>query len=247
VTAAVPELSLAVEHALGGFTLAARLEIDNDLVALIGPNGSGKTSLLLAILGIHRPGRGRIALGEEILFDAAGGIDRPSEARRLAYVPQDFGLFPHLTALQNVTFAIACRAEGESRAARVRRATEALARFRIAHLGSRHPAQLSGGERQRVALARVVATRPRALLLDEPTAALDVGARAEVRGLLAASVRELAIPTLFVTHDADDVRALATHIAVMDQGRIVACASAAAIRQAPPTPFAARLLTGTGP
>jgi len=234
-------LSIAVEWAVGTFVLDATLVVGAEPTAIIGPNGSGKTSLLLAVLGITTPQRGRISAGEEVLFDSASQVHLRPEERHFAYMPQDFGLFPHLTALQNVAFAIACRAPQEPRAARLRTAAACLERFGIAHLGTRHPAQLSGGERQRVALARTIAARPRALFLDEPTASLDVGARTEVRRLLAESIRELAIPTLVVTHDCGDVLALATRVAVMENGRIAACASVAEIQQAPPTPFAAKL------
>jgi len=239
-------LAFSLAQSVGAFALDAALEPGTSPVALIGPNGAGKTSLLLALLGIRKPARGRIALGAEVLFDSEHHVDVPPEERRFAYLPQDFGLFPHLTALENVAFAIACRGSGQPRRARRREAGACLARFGIAHLGPRLPAQLSGGERQRVALARATATRPRALFLDEPTASLDVGARAEVRALLAETIRALAIPTLIVTHDLGDVLALTTRVAVMEAGRVVACAELDRVRAEPPTAFAARLLRDGG-
>ncbi len=228
-------LTISIGQEFAAFSLDVSLEVGPEPLALVGPNGSGKTTLLLAILGIHRPQRGRIALDPEVLFDAQQGLHRPTEERRIAYVPQDYGLFPYLSAQQNVEFALRC-------AGQVGSALECLAHFGVAHLARRRPAHLSGGERQRVALARAIATRPRALLLDEPTAALDVQARTHTRALLAAHLRELGIPTILVTHDREDVAALAKRVAVMEQGRVVAVASLSEARILPPTAFCARLL-----
>jgi len=248
----VPRLSVAVQAALGPFSLQASLEVGAEPLALVGPNGSGKTSLLLAILGLRTPDRGRIVLSDEILFDTALAIDRPTEERHLAYLPQDFGLFPHLTVVDNVAFALACRSESASPKQRCALAMTWLDRFAIGHLAKRNPSQLSGGERQRVALARALASSPKALLLDEPTASLDVEARVEVRAFLADSIRSLGLPTILVTHDVMDVEALASRIAVLEKGQVVACGLLHDVRAAPPTSFARRLLSsptvpGTGP
>jgi len=218
---------------------------------LVGPNGSGKTSLLLTVLGLRRPERGRIVLSDEVLFDADLAVDRPTEERHLAYLPQDFGLFPHLTAIDNVAFALACRSERASTRQRRGEAMTWLERFGIGSLANRNPSRLSGGERQRVALARALASSPKALLLDEPTASLDVEARVEVRAFLAQSIRSLGLPTILVTHDAMDVEALAGRVAVLEKGQVVACGLLADVRKAPPTSFASRLLSpstspGTG-
>jgi molybdate transport system ATP-binding protein len=236
--AIAPRLSVAVEAALGPFLLQVSLEIGAEPVALVGPNGSGKTSLLQAILGLLKLDRGRIALGDDVLFDRALAIDRPTEERHLAYLPQDFGLFPHLTAAENVAFALACGPAPTSRRQRRAQALAWLDRFGLGALANRHPSQLSGGERQRIALARALASSPNALLLDEPTASLDVEARVEVRAFLAESVRSLGLPTLLVTHDVMDVEALAARVAVLDKGQVAACGTLAEIRTSPPTPFA---------
>lgn len=235
--------SIVVEHvAAGGFCLRAALEVGIEPVALIGPNGSGKSTFLLAVLGIRVPHKGRIALARDVLFDSEAQIDCPTEERHLAYLPQDFGLFPFMTVQENVEFAMACQLEAPTRNERRRAAMACLDRFGVAHLADRPPDQLSGGERQRVALARAIASRPRALLLDEPTASLDIEARTDVRLLLAATLRDLEIPALIVTHDLGDILALAGRVAVMDSGRIVACTDLAEARRSPPNPFAARLL-----
>jgi molybdate transport system ATP-binding protein len=238
-----PRLSVAVQAALGPFSLQVSLEVDGEPLALVGPNGSGKTSLLLAILGLRKPDRGRIALCDEVLFDSGRAIDRPTEERQLAYLPQDFGLFPHLTAIDNVAFALACRSERTSNQQRRDEAMAWLERFGIGRLAKQSPAQLSGGERQRVALARALASSPKALLLDEPTASLDVEGRVEVRAFLAESIRSLGLPTIFVTHDAMDVEVLASRVAVLEKGQVVACGLLHDIRTAPPTSFASRLFS----
>jgi molybdate transport system ATP-binding protein len=234
-----PVLSIAVAAEWPGFSLKATLDVGCAPVALIGPNGSGKSSLLLAILGIRAPGVARIQLGDEVIVDTQRGFVCPTEERCFAYLPQDYGLFPHLTALENVEFALAC-GEAQPRARRRQHGGALLERFRISHLASRRPAQLSGGERQRVAMARAIASQPRVLLLDEPMAALDVEARTEMRALLAEHIRELSIPTLFVTHDAADVDALAGRVAVMEKGRLISCSPVS--EAAETTPFAGRLL-----
>jgi len=241
----VPRLCLALETALGPFTLQASLEVGAEPLALIGPNGSGKTSLLLAILGLRKPDRGRIVLSDEVLFDAALAIDRPTEERHLAYLPQDFGLFPHLTAIDNVAFALACRSAQASRKQRREEAMTWLDRFGIGSLAKRNPTRLSGGERQRVALARALASSPKALLLDEPTASLDVEARVEVRAFLAESIRSLGLPTILVTHDAMDVAALASRVAVLEKGQVVACGQLRDICQTPPTSFASKFFSSS--
>jgi molybdate transport system ATP-binding protein len=248
----VPRLSLAVEATLGSFALRASLEIGAEPLALVGPNGSGKTSLLLAILGLRRLDRGRIQLGDDVLFDAASAIDVPTEERHLAYLPQDFGLFPHLTALENVAFALACNSESTNGKRRRGEAMAWLERFGLGGLAERNPARLSGGERQRVALARAMASAPRALLLDEPTASLDAEARVEVRTFLAESIRALGLPTILVTHDAMDVEALAGRVAVLEKGQVVACGRPRDIARDPPSSFAGKLFSsakflGTAP
>jgi molybdate transport system ATP-binding protein len=238
-----PRLSVTVEAALEPFHLHVSLAVGAEPLALVGPNGSGKTSVLKAILGLLELDRGRVVLGEETLADSALGIDRPTEERHIAYLPQDFGLFPHLTAVRNVEFALSCGPEPPGASQRRRQALAWLGRFGLGNVANRRPEQLSGGERQRVALARALAASPRALLLDEPTASLDVEARAEVRASLAECIQSLGLPTVLVTHDAADVAALAGRVAVLEAGRIVGCGSLAELRQHSPTRFARKLLS----
>jgi len=243
MSAAPPHLSVSIDAELGPFSLQATLEVGAEPLALIGPNGSGKTSLLLAILGLLKLERGRIVLGDEVLVDKDHGIDRPTEERHLAYLPQDFGLFPHLTAIENVAFALACSSLPMNRQERRAQAMTWLDRFGLGSLANRNPAQLSGGERQRIALARALASSPKAILLDEPTASLDIEARVEVRAFLAESIRSLGLPTILVTHDIMDVEALAGRVAVLEKGRVAGCGLPADIRKSPPTTFASKFLS----
>ena len=180
----------------------------------MGPSGSGKTSLLRSVAGLERPRAGRIALGTEVWFDATRRVHLSPERRRVGYLPQDYGLFPHLTVAANVSFAAR------------RDRPDLLERLGVAHLATVLPAQLSGGERQRVALARALAREPRVLLLDEPFGALDAVTRGQVRDELGDALADLRLPTLLVTHAFDDAALLADRIGVLDRGEVVQLGSA---------------------
>jgi ABC-type sulfate/molybdate transport systems ATPase subunit len=211
------------------FDLRVTLSLGAETIALVGPSGAGKTSLLRAVAGLERPREGRIALGDEVWLDAERRVHLPPERRRVGYLPQDYGLFPHLTVAGNVAFA------GR------RERPDLLERLGVAHLAAAHPAQLSGGERQRVALARALAREPRVLLLDEPFGALDALTRQQVRGELGDILADVRLPTLLVTHAFDDASALAGRIGVLDRGRLVQLATAAELLRAPATVMVAAL------
>jgi molybdate transport system ATP-binding protein len=213
----------------GTLEVEASLELGAEVLALVGPNGAGKTTLFLGLLGLRLPERGRIVAGGQLLFDAERGFNLAVEQRRLAYVPQDYALFPHLTAAEQVEFALS----QPGRRARTRRAHELLESLGVLAVAARKPAQLSGGERQRIALARALALEPRALLLDEPLAALDVSARGSVRGFLREQLRALGLPAIVITHDAQDARMLADRVAVLEAGRIVQHGSFTELAAAP--------------
>ena len=153
----------------------------------------------------------------EVLFDRKGGIDIPIERRRIGFLPQKYALFPHLDVLGNVAYGI----RGRPAAERTRLALAALRDLGVEPLAERRPDQLSGGEAQRVALARALAHGPRALLLDEPLAALDASLRAEVRRFLAQQLRTLGIPTVIVTHDRADAEAFDGEVIVLEHGSVV--------------------------
>jgi len=205
-------MSLVARIAAHAGELLLDVEIDagDGTLVLMGANGAGKSTLLSILAGLRPADRGFIEVGGRVLFDSERRIDVPPEARRIGWVPQDLALFPHLTVARNVAFG----ADRES-------ALSVLRDLGLEPLADRRPGSLSGGEKQRVALARALASRPRALLLDEPLSALDVQARSEVRALLAETLRRLAIPAMIVTHDPEDARFLGDRIAVMEAGRIV--------------------------
>jgi molybdate transport system ATP-binding protein len=193
---------------LRGFALELALDVSGT-VALVGPSGAGKTSVLRVIAGLAEPARGRVSLDGEPWVDTERRVLLPPERRRVGLVFQDYALFPHLSVRANVAFGAGGRP-----------VEPLLERFRIGRLASAHPQELSGGERQRVALARALAREPAALLLDEPLAALDAHTKTEVRHELAELLRELALPTLLVTHDYEDAAALADEVGVLVEGRL---------------------------
>jgi molybdate transport system ATP-binding protein len=231
-----PVLEVELRHRLSRLDLAADLAVGHETLALIGPSGSGKSSVLRAVAGLLRPQRGRVVVGGRVLLDTDRGVDVPPEERRVGLVFQEGALFPHLTVARNVGYGIRGGASRPQRAAQVRRVLE---RFAIGHLASARPGRLSGGERQRVALARAVAAEPDVLLLDEPVAALDPGTRVGVTTELAGHLRSLGLPSVLVSHDAADVVGLADRIAVIEAGRIVQRGTAAELLQAPASPFVA--------
>ncbi|HTA96203.1 MAG TPA: ABC transporter ATP-binding protein [Solirubrobacteraceae bacterium] len=179
--------------------------------AILGSSGSGKTTLLRLLAGFDRPDRGVVKIGGRVMDGAA--IHIQPERRRIGYVPQEGGLFPHLTVAANVGF-------GLSRATRRGRVNELLALVGLADLGRRYPHQLSGGQQQRVALARALAIEPDVVLLDEPFASLDAHMRASVREEVQRILQASATTTLLVTHDQDEALSLADRVAVLRDGRI---------------------------
>jgi molybdate transport system ATP-binding protein len=204
-------------RALAGFTI------------LFGASGAGKTTLLDCIAGLTDPDEGRIAIGGEELYDSQKKRNLPAWKRRIGYVQQDPALFPHLTAGENAAYGLRSLSATE----RTSRSREILARFRIDRLRDRRPVQISGGERQRVALARTLVTEPRALLLDEPLAALDRQTKSSLVADLRKWNQDHRIPILFVTHNGEEVFALGDEVIMLDAGRIVAQGRPHAVMRAP--------------
>jgi len=206
-------IELALELPLARFSLRVAVRLGNGVTAIMGPSGSGKTSLLEAVAGLRPKTRGRIALDGTVLLDSATGVRLRPERRRVGYVPQGAGLFPHITAMGNVRFG----ARGAE--SRVRAAIESL---ELTPLLGRYPATLSGGEKQRVALARSLASDPRLLLLDEPLAALDVGLRERVVPYLLRIHEEWKVPVLYVTHNVGEALDLAEAVLLLREGTVEA-------------------------
>jgi molybdate transport system ATP-binding protein len=221
---------------LGALDLDVALETPpGGCLALAGPSGAGKTSILRVVAGLLRPREGRVACGEEVWLDTARGIDVPPEERRCGYLFQEYALFGHLRVWQNVAYGL----RDTPRAERRQRALALLERFGVAALADERPRTLSGGERQRVALARAVARRPAALLLDEPLAALDPRTRAGAGRELAALLRDAEVPALLVTHDFTEAALLGDRVGIVDRGRVIQAGTAGELAAAPASAFVA--------
>jgi molybdate transport system ATP-binding protein len=209
-------LRVDVAKQLGEFTLQAAFESEGRVTGLFGASGAGKTSLINMIAGLSRPDRGTIVIDGETLDDTAKGIHVPAFRRRIGYVFQDARLFPHLDVLHNLDYGRRMNRLPDDAAQR-KRVTDLLD---IGHLLDRRPGKLSGGERQRVALGRALLAKPRLLLLDEPLGALDEGRRAEILPYLVRLRDEAKIPMVYVSHDAAEMRQLATQIVLLQRGQV---------------------------
>jgi molybdate transport system ATP-binding protein len=234
-------LEACAQLTLGRLRLEAELAVGTgELVVLLGPNGAGKTTLLRALAGLLALERGRVVLDGLVLEDVATGTYVPTEQRPVGFVFQDYLLFPHLSALENVAFGL--RARGVGRAEARRRAAAWLERVGLAaHAGSR-PRALSGGQAQRVALARAMVGEPRLLLLDEPLAALDAATRTEVRRDLRRHLASFDGTRLLVTHDPLEALALADRLVVLEDGRVTQTGSPAEVSGRPRSRYIAELV-----
>lgn len=225
-------MSLTVDfrHRLGDFPLVADFDVPGGLSVVFGPSGAGKSQTLRLIAGLERPAAGRIVLAGEPLTDTAKGVWLAARERRVGMVFQQPLLLPHRSVLRNVTLA----ARDGNRSERRRTAWVWLERVGAADLASRRPAQLSGGQQQRVALARALAGQPRLLLFDEPFGALDLPVRRQLRALVRDLVQRAQVPTLFVTHDQEELASLAEQVVLAEAGsltRVVGPAEALATVQ----------------
>jgi len=204
----------------GGFTVDARLTAAlgaSTVLILFGPSGSGKTTILRCLAGLERPEAGRIRFISRTWFDAEQAIDVPPQERGVGYMSQDYSLFPTYSVAGNIRFGL-----GELKAdERQRRVAESLALLKLQGLEQFKPGQLSGGQQQRVALARAVARRPQLLLLDEPLSALDAPTRTHLRSELRALLKQLAVPSVVVTHDWTEALVLGDQMAVIHEGRVL--------------------------
>lgn len=230
------DLDLALQR--GEFSLELAIQTPSRALALFGHSGCGKTTTLLAIAGLLRPRRGRIAIDDHVLFDSAASADLPPARRGLGVVFQDARLFPHMSVRENLRY-------GMPRRTATRTFDDVVQLLELSALLQRKPGQLSGGQVRRVAIGRALLRQPHALLLDEPLANLHREARAEVLDHLRGLKRGFALTTIMVSHQHDEVAALADAVAIIDDGRLAALQDVATFRAIPATSFATATTPGT--
>lgn len=209
-------LRVEVTKVLGSTTIEAAFDSEGGVTALFGPSGAGKTSLINMIAGLMKPDRGRIEVDGEVLDDTARRIHVPAHRRRVGYVFQDSRLFPHMSVAQNLDYGrrmngLPPDATEQTRVAKL---------LDLERLRERRPGRLSGGEKQRVALGRALLARPRLLLLDEPLGSLDDERKSDILPYLIRLRDQAGVPMVYVSHDADEVRRLATQVVRLQAGRI---------------------------
>lgn len=226
-------LCVDIEKTCGDFTLKVAFETENEVFAILGASGCGKSLTLKCIAGIERPDRGVIRLDGEVLFDSKRHINVPARKRNIGYLFQDYALFPNMDVFDNILCGAKDRALAQ----------EFVARFCLEGMEKLYPRQLSGGQKQRVALARMLAARPRYLLLDEPFSALDSHLKFRLERELMDIMDRYGRHVLFVSHDRNEVYRLTDRIAVMDNGAVADIRPKAELFEAPKT-LAATLLTG---
>jgi molybdate transport system ATP-binding protein len=224
----------------GNLHLECDLTVEaNMTVAVLGPNGAGKTTLLRAIAGLMPIDAGRIEVGGSVLEDTDAGVSMTPESRGIGFVFQDHGLFPHLSVLDNVAFGL--RARGVDRSTANAKAGEWLERVGLEGYVSSRPSALSGGQSQRAALARVLVTQPRVLLLDEPLAAVDASGRLELRRALREHLSTFSGVRVLVTHDPLEAASLAERVVVLEAGRVTQEGQFVDVTARPRSPWVARM------
>ena len=230
-------LYVDVEKQLGSFHLRVRLETENEITALLGASGCGKSMTLKCIAGIETPDRGRIVLNDRVLFDSGKKVNLTPQQRRLGYLFQNYALFPNMTVEKNILCGVRGRDKQEKAAA----LADALRRFRLEGLEKRYPAQLSGGQQQRVALARILCSQPEAILLDEPFSALDSFLKWNLELELSDLLADFQGPILWVSHDRGEVFRNCKKVCVMEQGTSQGIVTLRQLFHEPETEAAARL------
>jgi len=211
-------LAVEIEKRLGDFTLSARFESAGGITAVFGPSGAGKTTLVNAIAGLIAPDRGRIAIDGTVLFDSERRINLPPHRREIGYIFQEGRLFPHFSVSRNLDYGRRMRGLPED----AKQLERIVSLLDIGHLLERRPGKLSGGERQRVAIGRALLTRPRLLLLDEPLASLDAARKREILPYLERMRDEFGVPMVYVSHQAAELRRIATAVVRLEAGRVAA-------------------------
>ena len=231
-------LVVDIEKKLGSFLLRSKFETGSGTMALLGASGCGKSVTLKCIAGIMTPDKGRIVLDGETLFDSEKHIDLTPQRRQMGYLFQQYALFPNMTVLQNIQCGIRSGSRGEKQ----QRASEQLRRFRLEGLEKKYPAQLSGGQQQRVALARILASEPRAILLDEPFSALDGFLKWNLEMELADFLSDFSGPILWVSHDLGECFRSCRSVCIMDNGASLPVTDMETLVHHPATQCAARLV-----
>ena len=200
----------------GDFALDAAFTCGPGFAVLMGPSGAGKTTILRLIAGIVPPDSGSITLGGTTYFDSQRGIDLAIQKRRVGFVFQDYALFPHMTARENVAYGVKAVSRGE----RAEAVADAMRLFRIEHRADRLPGEMSGGEQQRVALARAIASDPAIVLLDEPLSAVDLELRGQLLDEIANAQKSVGVPFIYVTHNGAEADRLGGTRIMLDAGRV---------------------------
>ena len=185
---------------------------------MFGPSGAGKTTLVNAIAGLIAPDRGRIAIDGTVLFDSERRINLAPHRREIGYIFQEGRLFPHFSVSRNLDYGRRMRGLPED----AKQLERIVSLLDIGHLLERRPGKLSGGERQRVAIGRALLTRPRLLLLDEPLASLDAARKREILPYLERMRDEVGVPMVYVSHQAAELRRIATSVVRLEAGRVAA-------------------------
>lgn len=218
-------VSIHIQRSLSSATRQFELDIQLDSqaqrIALFGPSGSGKTLTIQAVSGLMTPDQGSIVVNDTLLFCSQKGVNLSPQQRHLAYLLQDYGLFPHLTVAQNISFGLRKGWLNPSKKWVPAQAKKWIDAFELTPILGNYPREISGGQKQRTALARALAVNPSMLLLDEPLAALDINLRVKMRQELSALQKRLGIPSIIITHDPEDAIVLADEVYRIADGRIV--------------------------
>ncbi len=233
-------IELQVKKTLGDFTLDVSFAAENEVLALLGDSGCGKSMTLRCIAGIVRPDEGFIRINGTTVFDSRNKIDLKPQKRRVGYLFQNYALFPNMTVVQNILAGME-REKGKSRVERRAAVDEYIHRLHLDGLEKHYPSQLSGGQQQRVSLARILASKPDLLLLDEPFSALDAALRWEMEQVVRETIQGFPGTTLLVTHDRDEAFRLSNRVAVYHPGGIDMLGERWEVFHNPGTVTAARL------
>lgn len=213
------------------FLLDIALNTTAKRIALFGASGSGKTLTLQAMAGLLTPESGQIRVNNRVFFCSESGVNLSPQKRKLAYLVQDYGLFPHLTVAQNISFGLHKGFLNPAKKWVPPQAKKWIEAFELTALLGHYPSEISGGQKQRTALARALAVGPELLLLDEPLAALDMTLRVRMRHELAQLQQHLQMPSIIITHDPEDAIMLADEVYRIADGKIIACCTPAQLEQ----------------